>query len=40
VFADEIYIVIGLLAGLGTWFWSYMQSRSAAAGTPDARQEV
>jgi TRAP-type uncharacterized transport system fused permease subunit len=40
VFADEIYIIIGLFAGLGTWVWSYLESRSAAAGTPDARQEV
>jgi TRAP transporter 4TM/12TM fusion protein len=40
VFADEIYIVIGLCAGLGTWIWSYMESRSAAAQPLNAGQEV
>jgi TRAP transporter 4TM/12TM fusion protein len=39
VFADQIYIVIGLCAGLGTWAWSYLGSRSAA-GVTDTRQEA
>jgi TRAP transporter 4TM/12TM fusion protein len=40
VFAEEVYMIIGLCAGLGTWAWSFMQSRSAAAPPPDAGQEA
>jgi len=40
VFADEIYVIIGLCAGLGTWGWSYLESRSAAARLPAAGPEA
>ena len=40
VFAEEINLIIGLCAGLGTWLWSYLESRSAAAQPSDAGQEV
>lgn len=29
VFAGELYVVIGLAAGLGAWFWSYLDMRSS-----------
>ncbi len=38
VFADEIYILIGLCAGLGTWAWSYLENRSAAVQPSAAAQ--
>jgi len=40
VFADEIYVIIGLCAGLGTWIWSYLENRSAAARPSAAGQET
>ncbi len=40
VFADEIYLIIGLCAGLGTWGWSYLESRSAAVRLPAAGPEA
>jgi TRAP transporter 4TM/12TM fusion protein len=40
VFAEEIYIIIGLCAGLGTWAWSYLEKRSAAARSTSAGQDV
>jgi len=40
VFAEEIYVIIGLCAGLGTWVWSYLGSRSGAARPSAAGQET
>ena len=40
VFAEEIYIIIGLCAGLGTWVWSYLEKRSAATRSTSAGQDV
>jgi TRAP transporter 4TM/12TM fusion protein len=40
VFAEEIYILLGLGAGLMTWIWSYLASRSATARPTDAGQEA
>jgi TRAP-type uncharacterized transport system fused permease subunit len=39
-FAEQIYIVIGLCAGLGAWVWSYLERRSAPARSPGTGQEA
>jgi TRAP transporter 4TM/12TM fusion protein len=38
VFAEQIHLIIGLGAGLGTWVWSFLQARSAPAS--DAGQQA
>ncbi len=39
VFAEEILVVVGLTAGLGTWTWSFLARRSAATHARGINQE-
>jgi TRAP-type uncharacterized transport system fused permease subunit len=36
VFAEQVNLITGIVAGLGTWVWSYLQARSAASAAPPA----
>jgi TRAP transporter 4TM/12TM fusion protein len=40
VFAEQVYLIIGLCAGLGTWAWSFLQFRSAPVAAPDSGRHV